>query len=210
MSFAQDSTWQYGYQIGANLSSFTGDNPYRYEAYSNFGINLGTYFKYMASTFSSFYIELRYINKGAQWGCTWLPIPGCDGDTRSYDISYLELPLYYSATLKRFDDESELLALQIGLFVSYALFFKSSELYSDAPGDWVPPTAGRKVEDYINRFDYGVSLGAQLYHNKNHNFYLRFVLDVSLIPLLKEDFVPGSGDSKNTIKSFILFLGIET
>jgi hypothetical protein len=24
----KDSTWQFGYQLGANLSSFTGDDPY--------------------------------------------------------------------------------------------------------------------------------------------------------------------------------------
>ncbi len=209
LSFSQDSTWQYGYQFGANLSSFTGENPYRGEAYSNFGLNFGMYFKYMVSTFSSIYFELRYINKGAQWSCTWISLVACDGGSTSYDMTYLELPLYYSATVIRFEDSAELLTLQIGPFISYALFHKFSDI-NEAPGDWVSPNAGREFEDYINRFDYGISLGAQLFHNKNHNFFLRFVIDVSLSPLFKEDFRLESGDSKNTIKSFILFFGIET
>jgi hypothetical protein len=206
---AQDSTWQYGLQIGANLSSFTGENPYGDEPYSNFGINFGMYYKYLFSRVSSIYLEFRYINKGAQWGCTWIPISGCDSDRSKYDLTYIEIPVYYTATVIRFKDAAELLTLQIGPYFSYAVSTSSSELY-EAPGDWVPPTAGRNFEDYINRFDYGISVGSQLFHNKNHNIFFRFVIDVSLLPLFKEDFVPGSGDSKNTIKSFIIFFGIET
>ena len=83
---AQDSTWQFGIQGGANLSYFAGDNPYGTEAYGNFGLNFGFYYKYMISQVSSIYLELRYINKGAQWGSTWLPIAASGTPVRKYDL----------------------------------------------------------------------------------------------------------------------------
>ena len=119
------------------------------------------------------------------------------------------MPVYYTATILRFDDKAALWTLQIGPFLSYAISTNVTENYEDAPGDWSPPTSGRKFEDYVNRFDYGISFGTQLYHNKNHNIFLRLVFDWSISPLFKEDFVPESGDSKNTLKSFMLFFGIE-
>ena len=207
--FAQDSTWQYGYQFGANLSSFTGNNPYG-EQYSNFGLNFGVYFKYRLSDFSKIYAEIRYISKGARWGCTWIPISDCDGDVRNYDISYLQIPIYYSASVMRFDDQAELLALQVGPYFSYPLSASVTDLYSDAPGDFIPSSAGRNIEDYLRSVDYGISVGLQLYHNKNHNIFFRFVFDLSVSSLFKEDYIPESGDSKNTLKSFIVFFGIET
>jgi hypothetical protein len=33
---------------------------------------------------------------------------------------------------------------------------------------------------------------------------------LSVSSLFKEDYIPESGDSKNTLKSFIVFFGIET
>ncbi len=96
-SYSQDSTWQYGYQIGGNLSSFQGNNPYGREAYSNLGFNFGMYIKYVISRLSNIFLEFRYVNKGAQWGCSWVPSI-CAKSRRSFDASYIELPIYYSAT----------------------------------------------------------------------------------------------------------------
>jgi len=208
-SYSQDSTWQYGYQIGGNLSSFQGDNPYGREAFSNLGFNFGTYVKYAISGLSSIFLELRYVNKGAQWGCSWVPSL-CAKSRRSYDASYIELPFYYSATLFRLRDDAELFTVQIGPYISRSFSASFIDQYYDAPGEWVPPTAGRKIEDYVNSYDYGLSFGIQLFHPKVDHLFIRLVLDLSLTPFLKEDLVPESGDSKKMMKSFILFIGIQT
>ncbi len=129
---------------------------------------------------------------------------------KNYDVSYLQIPIYYSASILRFEDNSELLAIQLGPFISRVLTVDNSEANNFSIHDASSSMAVRQIEDYINYYDYGISLGIQLFHNKNHNIFFRFVFDISISPFFREEFVPGSGDSKNTLKSFILFFGIET
>lgn len=201
-SFSQAQEINYGFKLGGNLSNLVGDYPEDTEPVitsdnkSKLGVNVGMFLEYEINNNFSFQPELLFSLQGNKYETKEEYFDDFTNQnekvtlTQTTRLSYINLPLILKYHV------TEKIDIEFGPQIGYLVGAKADFEYQDAnfPEDNEEITidllndgtynflgATIQWQEAINRFDYGLNLGASYDINENIFIQARYYYGLSTI-----------------------------